>query len=315
MGRRAETIILPLELLRQLKPSEFNDSTDYHMWQKRQLKILEAGLLLHPSIPLEKTNTFAMRLRDIIRAGESKPLDTGKNSDTMRTLCNSVVSLSWRSSNGTPTDVCHWVDGFPLNINLYTSLLQSVFDIRDETLVLDEIDELLELMKKTWSTLGISRPIHNVCFAWVLFQQYIATGQMESDLLCAAHAMLIEVGSDAKKEKEALYVKILSSVLGSMQGWAEKKLLNYHEYFVRGTVGQIENLLPLVLSASKIMGEDVIITDGEGPDKGGDITIVDSSGDRVDYYIRSSLRNAFDKVCTMSMPFKTSLHVCIHVSR
>ncbi|KAF4350492.1 hypothetical protein F8388_014953 [Cannabis sativa] len=66
MGRRAETIILPLELLRHLKPSEFNDSHEYHLWQKRQLKILEAGLLLHPSIPLEKPNTFATRLRDII---------------------------------------------------------------------------------------------------------------------------------------------------------------------------------------------------------------------------------------------------------
>lgn len=86
MGRRAETIILPLELLRHLKPSEFNDPHEYHFWQKRQLKILEAGLLLHPSIPLDKSNTFAMRLRDIIRSVDTKAIDTGKNSDTMRTL-------------------------------------------------------------------------------------------------------------------------------------------------------------------------------------------------------------------------------------
>ncbi|KAH7522041.1 hypothetical protein FEM48_Zijuj07G0095800 [Ziziphus jujuba var. spinosa] len=296
MGRRAETIILPLELLRHLKPSEFNDSHEYHLWQKRQLKILEAGLLLHPSIPLDKANTFAMRLRDIIRASQTKPIDTGKNSDTMRTLCNSVVSLSWRSPNGTPTDVCHWADGFPINIHLYVALLQSIFDVRDETLVLDEVDELLELMKKTWSTLGITRPIHNVCFTWVLFQQYVATSLIEPDLLCAAHAMLTEVANDAKKpDREALYVKILSSVLSSMQGWAEKKLLNYHDYFLRGTVSQIENLLPLALSASRIMGEDVTITEGAGQEKG-DVLVVDSSGDRVDYYIRSSLKNAFTKI-------------------
>ncbi|KAJ1383935.1 Munc13-like proteiny 1 [Sesbania bispinosa] len=295
MGRRAETIIVPLELLRHLKPSEFSDSHEYHMWQKRQLKILEAGLLLNPSVPLEKSNTFATRLRDIINSGESKPIDIGKNSDTMRTLCNSVVSLSWRSHNGTPTDVCHWADGFPFNIHLYTSLLQSIFDIRDETLVLDEVDELLELMKKTWSTLGITLPIHNVCFTWVLFNQYIATGQIESDLLCASHAMLNEVANDAKREKESLYVTILSSVLSSMQSWAEKRLFNYHDYFQRGNVGQIENLLPVVLLASKILGEDLMITDGESGDKG-DITIVNSSGDRVDNYIRSSMKNAFEKV-------------------
>ncbi|CAL0316731.1 unnamed protein product [Lupinus luteus] len=123
---------------------------------------------------------------------------------------------------------------------------------------------------------------------------YIVTGQVEPDLLCASHAMLNEVANDAKKEKDSLYIKILSSVLTSMQGWAEKRLLNYHEYFQRGNANQIENLLSLVLTASKILGEDLTITDGEGGQKGG-ITIVDSSGDRVDNYIRSSMKNAFEK--------------------
>ncbi|KAL5194370.1 Protein unc-13 [Glycine soja] len=294
-GRRAETIILPLELLRNLKPSEFNDSNEYHMWQKRQLRVLEVGLLTHPSVPIEKATTFAMRLRDIIRSGESKIIDTGKNSDTLRTLSNSVVSLAWRSSNGTPTDVCHWADGFPLNIHLYTSLLQAIFDNRDDTLVLDEVDELLELMKKTWSVLGITRPIHNVCFTWVLFQQYVATGQIEPDLLCATHTMLSEVAIDAKRERESFYVKLLTSVLSSIQGWAEKRLIDYHEHFQRGNIGQIENVLPVVLSVTNILGEDLVISDsGEGGEKG-DITIVDSSGDRVDYYIRSTIKNAFEK--------------------
>ena len=46
-----------------------------------------------------------------------------------------------------------------------------------------------------------------------------------------------------------------------------------------------------------ILGEDLVISDsGEGGEKG-DITIVDSSGDRVDYYIRSTIKNAFEKVC------------------
>ncbi|XP_061348637.1 protein unc-13 homolog [Gastrolobium bilobum] len=294
LGRQAETIILPLELLRHLKPSEFNNFLEYHLWQKRQLKILEVGLLLHPSIPVEKTNTFAMNLRDIIRSGEEKPLDTGKNSDTMRTFSNSVVSLSMRSPNGIPTNICHWANGFPVNIHLYISLLQSIFDPRDETLVLDEVDEQLELMKKTWSTLGINRPIHNVCFTWVLFQQYVETGQIESDLLCASHAMLNEVAKDSKKEKESLYVKIVISVLSSLQGWIDKRLLNYHEYFQGGDVAQIENLLPVVLSASMIL-EDVTISDREGQEKG-DKTIVHSSEDRVDDYIHSSLKNAFEKI-------------------
>ncbi|KAK3022515.1 hypothetical protein RJ639_046792 [Escallonia herrerae] len=295
MGRRAETIILPLELLRHLKPSEFSDSHEYHLWQKRQLKILEAGLLLHPSIPLEKSNTFAMRLREIIRACDTKAIDTGKNSETMRTLCNCVVSLSWRSPDGSPTDVCHWADGFPLNVHLYIALLHAIFDIKDETLVLDEIDELLELMKKTWSTLAINRSMHNLCFTWVLFEQYITTGQVEGDLLGASLAMLAEVANDAKKvDREPLYVKMLAWGLSSMKRWLEKRLFDYHGNFHRATVGFLESILPLVFSATKILEEDVPGFSTVAQEKGE--VISDSTGNRVDHYIRTSLRNAFAKL-------------------
>lgn len=249
---------------------------------------------MHPSIPVEKTNTFAMNLKEIIQSGELNPIDTSKNSETMRTFSNSVVSLSMRNPDDIPTNVCHWANGFPVNVHLYTSLLQSIFDLEDETLVLDEVDELLELMKKTWSTLGINRPIHNLCFTFVLFQQYVATEMIEPDLLCASHAMLNEVAKDAKKEKEPLYVKMLTSVLSSLQGWADKRLLDYHEFFPKEIVRTIEILLPVVLLVSKILG-DVAISDGEGQEKG-EKTIADSSEDRVDDYIRSSLKNAFEKV-------------------
>ncbi|KAF9608137.1 hypothetical protein IFM89_007523 [Coptis chinensis] len=294
MGRKAETIILPLELIRHLKPSEFSDAQEYHLWQNRQLKILEAGLVRYPSIPLDKSNPYAIRLREIVHGSEMKSIDTGKNSETMRTLCNCVISLSWRTANGTTADFCHWADGFPLNINLYVSLLCSVFDHKDETLVLDEIDELLELMKKTWSTLGINKVIHNACFTWLLFQQYVATVQSEQDLLCASLAMLSEVANDVtKSDREVIYMKILSSVLASIQDWSEKRLLHYRESFQRGTAGLMENLLPLALSAARILAEDIsnisVVQENEELN-------MDTMGNRVDYYIKSSLRNAFAKI-------------------
>ncbi|KAI3469804.1 hypothetical protein Pfo_026467 [Paulownia fortunei] len=295
MGRRAETIILPLELLRHLKPSEFSDAQEHHLWQKRQLKILEIGLLLHPSIPVDKSDTSAAKLRDIIQASEEKAIDTGKNSETMRALCNSVVSLAWRSPDGGTTDVCHWADGYPLNVEIYIALLHSVFDTKDETQVLDEVDELLELMKKTWSTLGINRSIHNLCFTWVLFEQYVVTGQVEPDLLGASLTMLTEVANDAKKvDREPIYVKMLACVLTAMKKWSEKRLLDYHGNFDRGTVGLMENILPLVFSATKILEEDVpcYVTSPQEKGEVGD----DSTGNKVDHYIRSSSRNVFAKM-------------------
>ncbi|CAA0817434.1 Protein of unknown function (DUF810 [Striga hermonthica] len=296
MGRRAETIILPLELLRHLKPSEFNDTTEYHQWQLRQLKLLETGLLLHPSIPLHASDPSAARLHQIIRAAEARPVDTGKNSETMRALCNAVVSLSWRTPDGGPTDICHWADGYPLNIEIYNALLRSVFDSKDETQVLDEVDELMELMKKTWSMLGISRPVHNLCFAWVLFEQYVGTGQAEPDLLGAAAVMLShEVAADAKRaDREPVYVRMLGSVVAAMKAWSEKRLLDYHGNFERGNVGIMEHMLPLVFSCAKILREDVpcYVTSPEGSIINGD----DLSGNRIDYYIRSSARNTFAKM-------------------
>ncbi|KAF9586854.1 hypothetical protein IFM89_039929 [Coptis chinensis] len=294
MGRRAETIILPLELLRHLKPSEFNYLPEYHIWQKRQLKILEAGLILHPSIPLDKSNSFAMQLRDIVRGSDIKSIDTNKNSETMRMLCNCVVSLAWRSNNGSASDACHWANGYSFNIHIYLALLHSIFDIRDETVVLDEVDELLELMKKTWSTLGIDKLIHNVCFTWILFQQYVQTAQTEPDLLCASIAMLSEVSNDAKRaDREAIYFKILSSALSSMQSWSEKRLIDYHESFQKGAVGVMENFLSMALSATKILEEDVSKL-GILQEKG--VGVKNATGNRVDYYIRSSLKIAFTKM-------------------
>ncbi|KAI3511468.1 hypothetical protein L1887_18622 [Cichorium endivia] len=295
-GRPADTIILPLELLRQLKPAEFNDITEYHTWQKRQLRILEAGILDHPSIPLEKSHTnLATRLREIIRVSDVKPIETNKSSDTMKTVCNCVVSLSWRSPNATPTNVCHWADGYPLNLHLYVPLLRTIFDSKDETCVLDEVDELLELMKKTWPTLGITRPIHNLCLTWVLFERYVLTGQTENDLLSASFTMLTEVANDAKKvDRDPVYVQMLSAMLNSIKTWSEKRLLDYHESFSRGTLRKMENILPLVFTATKILEEDVPAYK---------VTAIDnleeasgSKGNNLDRYIRSSLRNAFVKM-------------------
>ncbi|KAK9160550.1 hypothetical protein Syun_006891 [Stephania yunnanensis] len=295
MGRRAETIILPLELLRHLKPSEFNDPHDYHLWQRRQLKILEAGLLLYPSIQLDKSNSNAVQLRDIILESEIKPIDTSKNSETMRALCNCVVSLSWRSSNGSSVDSCHWADGFPLNIHLYLSLMHSIFDIKEETLVLDDIDEMLELMKKTWSTLGINKLTHNVCLAWTLFHQYVATSQKEPDLLCATMAMLAEVANDAKRaDREVIYFKVLSKALTSMLRWSDKILVDYHESYRKNvSISSMENLLPLALSVAKILDEDI---SNAGVLQERVDTEDNSPGNKVDYYIRSSLRNEFEKI-------------------
>lgn len=298
MGRRTESIILPLELLRHLKPSEFSSQKEYHLWQKRQLAVLENGLLLHPSVPLESSNSSAALLRQIIRSADSEPLNTSSNSESMRTLSRAAASLALRNTNNanakSTSETCHWADGYPLNMNIYACLLRSIFDLKDETVVLDEVDELLELMKKTWSTLGITREIHNLCFAFVLFHQYVVTSQLEPDLLGAALTVLsTEVEKDAKREKDEVYTRMVASVISTVLDWAEMRLLDYHEYFHKSNVHVMETLLPLALSARHILRGDLstsgAIEEGEAA--------MDSARDQVDKYVRAAVKNAFSKVC------------------
>ncbi|KAG1361486.1 protein unc-13 [Cocos nucifera] len=298
-NKKVETIVLPLELLRHLKPSEFNDAHEYHQWQRRQLKILEVGLLLHPSVPLDQKNAAAVRLREIVRSTELKAIDTSKNSEAMRALNKCVGILAWRNPNNSPMEACHWADGYPLNIHIYLSLLRSIFDLRDETVVLDEVDELVELMKKTWPTLGINRMIHNVCFTWVLFEQYVMTGQVEPDLITATLAMLVEVANDAKRpDREPGYVRVLSATLASMQGWAERKLLDYHQGFEDGAVAMMENVLCLALSTAKMRTEDISCHECSPMlvERRNKAPSNSFSGNRVDHYIKSSIKNAFTRI-------------------
>ncbi|KAI4368426.1 hypothetical protein MLD38_016983 [Melastoma candidum] len=289
-GRRVEAVILPLELIRNVMPSEFKDAKDYHAWQRRHLKILEVGLLLHPLIPLDKSNGFALRLGDAIQASEAKPINTGNNSDVMGSLTNAVITLSWRSIDGTPSDTCHWADGYPLNIHLYLALLTSIFDIEEETMVLDEVDDLLELMKKTWYILGINRHVHNVCLSWVFFQRYVATNQTEPDLLAAAQSVLDKVAKDPKRpDNDPIFAKAFSAALSSMRSWLEERLLNYHECFNKETVSMMESMLPLALTVLKASGDNrAPASEPEEQDK------IETAA-YVDLFISSSLEKAFAK--------------------
>uniref|UniRef100_A0A0D3HEK7 MHD1 domain-containing protein n=1 Tax=Oryza barthii TaxID=65489 RepID=A0A0D3HEK7_9ORYZ len=274
-----------------------------------------------------------------MRVTEIRAIDTAKNSNAMRTLTNAVHALAWRSGVGsgggdachwadgyslnvllyvsllhTPShlepflscprgnqaaggDACHWADGYPLNVLLYASLLAAIFDHRDCTVVLDEVDELLDLIRKTWPTLGVTRPVHNVCLAWAFFQQYVVTGQVEPELAAAALAVLADVAADARGTRDAVYGKALLGALGAMQEWSEKRLLDYHDSYEKGIGGAptegMEILLSISLAAGKIIADRDAAADADAADN--------FAGDRVDYYIRCSMKNAFTKILESGM--------------
>ncbi|GMI97750.1 hypothetical protein like AT2G20010 [Hibiscus trionum] len=291
LGRRIESIVLPLEMLQQLKSSDFPNRGEYEAWQRRNLKLLEAGLLLHPLLPLDKADNAPQRLRQIIRGALEKPIETGKNNESMQALRSIVLSLACRTSfDGSVSETSHWADGFPLNLRIYQVLLEACFDVNDETSVIEEVDDVLELVKKTWVVLGMNQMLHNLCFLWILFNRYVVTGQVEGDLLFAANNLLMEVEKDSKASKDPDYSKILSSTLSAVLGWAEKKLLAYHNYFNSDNTELMECVVSMGVLSAKIMVEDI---SHEYRKKRKEI---DVGHERVDTYIRSSLHSAFVKI-------------------
>lgn len=281
-------MVLPLELLQQLKSSDFTDQQEYDAWLKRSLKALEAGLLLHPRVPLDNKTNSSQRLRQIIHGALDRPLETGRNNEQMQSLRSAVMALATRS-DGSFSDSCHWADGSPFNLRLYELLLEACFDSNDGgTSMVEEVDELMEHVKKTWVILGINQMLHNLCFTWLLFSRYVVTGQVEMDLLYACESQLAEVAKDAKTTKDPEYSQVLSATVSAVLGWAEKRLLAYHDTFDRSNVGTMEGIVSLGVSAARILVED-ISNEYRRRRKGE----VDVARTRIETYIRSSLRTAF----------------------
>ncbi|XP_024401007.1 protein unc-13 homolog [Physcomitrium patens] len=285
-SRRTEHMLVPLELLQNIPASAFTDSSEHVRWLKRQLRILEAGLLAHPLVRGDSQGVEALRLRQCLKEMYCRASDTGKNTESIQALRNAAMARAGRPLNGESNeDVLHWADGYPFNINLYVALLGCVFDHVEEGTVLEELDDMLEMFKKTWVVLGIDQLTHNMLFMWVLFRQYVNTGQKELDLLGAAESQMAEVVKDYKSARPEQW-NLLHSILTAIQTWTERRLLSYHDSFPEGARGPLEKVLALAVQSAEVIGEDM----HQDKRRKVKISIAIST---VDLYVRSSIRTAF----------------------
>lgn len=282
-------MILPLEFLQKCKSSDFSDPLEYEAWQTRNFKLLEAGVLVHPLIPLKKSDISAKRMRRIMDEAYAGKVETGRNSESMQRLHSAVLSLACRSLCET-SDECHWADGFPFNLHIYKMLIEACFDVEDGTVV-DEIDEIMELLKKTWPVFGVTQMLHNIYFTWALFNHFVMLGQVDNGLLSAIENLLVDVAEDAKITKDPDYCDVLSSTLSSIMGWEEKRLLAYHESFNTSNIYSMQYIVSIGISAAKILVEERSYEYHSGTNRD-----IDAVRSRIETYIKSSLRTAFAQV-------------------
>nr|KAJ0186686.1 hypothetical protein LSAT_V11C900462140 [Lactuca sativa] len=143
------------------------------------LNMLEEGLVNHPVVGFGESGRKASEMRILlarIEESESFAPSVGElqRIKCLRSLREIAIALAERPARGDLTgEVCHWADGYHLNVRLYEKLLSSIFYVLDEGKLTEEVEEILELLKSTWRILGITETIHHTGYAWVLFRQFV----------------------------------------------------------------------------------------------------------------------------------------------
>ena len=65
--------------------------------------------------------------------GLPSPAGPAQHAEALKAMRGVALGLAERASRGDQTgEVCHWADGYHLNVRVYERLLCSVFDILDE---------------------------------------------------------------------------------------------------------------------------------------------------------------------------------------
>ncbi|TYJ36385.1 hypothetical protein E1A91_A05G304000v1 [Gossypium mustelinum] len=307
VGKRMDTLLIPLELLCCISRTEFSDKKAYIRWQKRQLNMLAEGLVNHPAVGFgesgRKTSEFRILLAKV-EESEAFPPSTGEvqRTESLKSLRDIALPLAERPARGDLTgEVCHWADGYHLNVGLYEKLLVSVFDVLDEGKLTEEVEEILELLKSTWRVLGITETIHYTCYAWILFRQYVITS--EQGILRHAIDQLKKIplkeqrGPQERLHLKSLHVRVdgeegsrdvsfLQSFLSPIQKWADKQLGDYHLNFAEGSM-VMEDIVTVAMIVRRLLLEE------------SDIPVQSSTvsdRDQIELYISSSVKNSFARI-------------------
>ncbi|KAI0531427.1 hypothetical protein KFK09_000982 [Dendrobium nobile] len=304
IGKRMDNFLIPVELLCCVSRTEFSDKKAYLRWQKRQLNMLEEGLINHPVVGFGELGRKVNELRILLRKieeSESLPPSAAEiqRTEFLRSLRDISTALAERPARGDLVgQVCHWVDGYPLNVRLYEKMLCSVFDVLDEGKFTEEVEEILELLRSTWRILGITETIHNTCYAWVLFRQFVITGEQTLLQIVIEHLRKIPL-KEQRSPQERLHLKslcclvewdersqkltFLQSFLSPIQRWVDKRLGDYHLHFSEEPTTMVE-ILAVAMITRKILIEEneeaMELDEKEG----------------IDTYISSSIKCAFSRI-------------------
>lgn len=307
MSGQIDLTHIALGLLNGTFKSDFLNERSYMQWKSRQANILEELLCSATGTTNEHLTirSYVAKIRD------EKEWDTMMSASERVAVVASIRQVAVKLSSlpaqfGIQGETFYWTAIYHVNIRLYQKLLFGLFDVLDEDQLIEEADEMLLLIKLTWSTLGITETMHDALYGWVLFQQFVRTGG--SVLLENAVLHLQKVLSTEEDDRKEQYMNslvctkqcngshlklhLLQSIFVSISMWCDYKLQDYHSHF-----SQKPYNFRMIISLVSAVG--VLASDESGDLKLMKLNASDAKASRkLKSYVKKSTEAAFRKVAS-----------------
>ncbi|KAI9401334.1 hypothetical protein POPTR_001G108400v4 [Populus trichocarpa] len=307
MSGQIDLTHIALGLLNGTFKSDFLNERSYMQWKSRQANILEELLCSATGTTNEHLTirSYVAKIRD------EKEWDTMMSASERVAVVASMRQVAVKLSSlpaqfGIQGETFYWTAIYHVNIRLYQKLLFGLFDVLDEDQLIEEADEMLLLIKLTWSTLGITETMHDALYGWVLFQQFVRTGG--SVLLENAVLHLQKVLSTEEDDRKEQYMNslvctkqcngshlklhLLQSIFVSISMWCDYKLQDYHSHF-----SQKPYNFRMIISLVSAVG--VLASDESGDLKLMKLNASDAKASRkLKSYVKKSTEAAFRKVAS-----------------
>ncbi|CAN1852366.1 Protein unc-13 homolog [Linum perenne] len=208
------------------------------MRAQMELFMLEEGLINHPVVGFGESGRKGSELRILLAKIEESEFRESSAGEVQRTVClrslrEIAIQLAERPARGDLTgEVCHWADGYHLNIKLYEKLLLSMFDILDD-------GKLTEFV--ITRELGV---LHHAIEQLNRIPLREQRGPQER-----LHLKSLSSRVDGEE------LSFLQSFLSPIQKWADKRLGDYHPHFSEDPA-TVEGILQVAIVTRRLLVEE-----------------------------------------------------------
>ncbi|CAM8980278.1 unnamed protein product [Rhodiola kirilowii] len=294
-----------VELLSGISRSDFFNEKSYVQWKNRKANVLKEIFCFSSDHMVSESSEIKNSISKIVSDNSWDVVKTPNEQSALSAIIKWDLNLSSKPGKfGMIGETYYWAACYHINLRIYIRLLSAVFDILDDAQILEEVEEILQLIRVTWPVLGITEKIHSALYGWVLFLQFIETDQpemLENAILEFRKVLTAEDGDG----KEMLYINsllcskgfnnvdlklnLVHAILFSIGIWCNEKMLDYHLHFSQNPLN-FSTIMKLASTAGLLTinnSFELEIPNGKCSDEG--------AYRKVKLYVERSIMSAFER--------------------